>query len=108
MTLLDPLYIACASLAVTISGLGKGGFAGVGMLSMPIMAQGVNPIEGAAILLPILVVQDAVGVWAFRRTWDKAILAAMLPGMALGVLFGYALAAVVDDMIVTGFIGLLS
>lgn len=64
----DPLYVACAVLAVIISGFGKGGFAGLGMLSMPVMAQGVNAIEGAAILLPILVVQDAAGVWAFRRT----------------------------------------
>lgn len=104
----DPLYVICAILAVTISGLGKGGFAGLGMLSMPIMAQGVNPIEGAAILLPILVVQDAVGVWAFRRTWDRAILAAMLPGMAVGVVLGYALATVVDEKVVTGIIGFLS
>ena len=108
MSFPDPVYIACALLAVTISGLGKGGFAGLGMLSMPIMAQGVNPIEGAAILLPILVVQDAVGVWAFRGTWDKAVLAAMLPGMAIGVLLGYALATVVDEKVVTGIIGLLS
>ncbi|WP_313805619.1 sulfite exporter TauE/SafE family protein [Sphingobium sp.] len=108
MTLPDPLYLICAILAVTISGLGKGGFAGLGMLSMPIMAQGVNPIRGAAILLPILVVQDIVGVWAFRRTWDRAILAAMMPGMAMGVLLGYALAAMVDERIVTGIIGLLS
>lgn len=108
MTFPDPLYIACAVLAVTISGLGKGGFAGLGMLSMPVMAQGVNAIEGAAILLPILVVQDAVGVWAFRRTWDKAILLAMLPGMALGVGLGYALAAIVNETVVTGIIGLLA
>ncbi|HKR92715.1 MAG TPA: sulfite exporter TauE/SafE family protein [Novosphingobium sp.] len=108
MTMPDPLYIVCAALAVTISGLGKGGFAGLGMLAMPIMVQGVNPIEGAAILLPILVVQDAVSVWAFRRTWDKAIIAAMLPGMGLGVLLGFAFAKVVDEKVVTGFIGLLS
>ncbi|HKP78099.1 MAG TPA: sulfite exporter TauE/SafE family protein [Phenylobacterium sp.] len=108
MTHADLLYVVCAVLAVTISGLGKGGFAGLGALSMPIMAQGVGPVEGAAILLPILVVQDAVGVWAFRRTWDRAILKAMLPGMALGVALGYALAAVVDETVVTGVVGFLS
>lgn len=104
----DPIYILCAASAVIISGLGKGGFAGLGMLSMPIMAQGVEPIAGAAILLPILVVQDAVGVWAFRRTWDRRILAAMLPGMATGVLLGFGMAAIVDERIVTGTIGILS
>lgn len=108
MTFPDPFYIVFSVLAVTVSGLGKGGFAGLGMLSMPIMAQGVNPIEGAAIMLPILVIQDAVGVWAFRRTWDKMILKAMLPGMALGVLLGYLLATIVDENVVTGIIGFLS
>ena len=108
MTSSNTLYVVCAILAVVISGLGKGGFAGLGALSMPVMAQGINPVEAAAILLPILVVQDAVGVWAFRRTWDRTILAAMLPGMAAGVALGYALAAVVNETVVTGVVGLLS
>lgn len=108
MTQADLLYIACAVLAVTISGLGKGGFAGLGMLAMPIMAQAMNPVEGAAILLPILVAQDAVGVWVFRKTWDGAVLAAMLPGMAIGVLLGYLFATAVNDQVVTGFVGLIS
>ena len=101
-------YIICAVLAVTVSGLGKGGFAGLGALSMPVMAQGVNPIEGAAILLPILVVQDAVGVWAFRRTWDRGILATMLPGMAVGIALGYLLAASVSEVLVIAVVGMLS
>ena len=50
----DYLYYACAFIAVAISGLAKGGFAGVGALAMPIMALGVDPVRGAAILLPIL------------------------------------------------------
>lgn len=108
MTHTNALYIACAVLAVTISGLGKGGFAGLGMLAMPIMAQAINPVEGAAILLPILVVQDAVGVWVFRKTWDGPILASMLPGMAIGVLLGFLFATAVNDKVVTGFIGLIS
>lgn len=104
----DLLYVVCAVLAVTISGLGKGGFAGLGALSMPIMAQGVSAVEGAAILLPILVIQDAVGVWAFRRSWDRGILKYMLPGMAVGVGVGYLLAKSVDDAAVTGVVGGLS
>ena len=46
----DLLYLACAIIAVIISGLAKGGFAGVGALAMPIMALGVDPVRGAAIL----------------------------------------------------------
>ena len=30
----------------------------------------IDPVQAAAILLPILIVQDVVGVWAFRRSVD--------------------------------------
>ena len=101
----DLLYLACAIIAVIISGLAKGGFAGVGALAMPIMALGVDPVRGAAILLPILILQDAVSVWAFRRSWDGHILAVMLPGMAIGVGLGYWFAAQVSETAVLGALG---
>lgn len=104
----DFLYLACAIIAVIISGLAKGGFAGVGALAMPIMALGVDPVRGAAILLPILILQDAVSVWAFRRSWDGHILAVMLPGMAIGVGLGYWFAAQVSETAVLGALGAIS
>lgn len=104
----DILYFACAIIAVIISGLAKGGFAGVGALAMPIMALGVDPVRGAAILLPILILQDAVSVWAFRRNWDGRILAVMLPGMAIGVGLGYWFAAQVSETAVLGALGAIS
>ncbi|MBT2245128.1 sulfite exporter TauE/SafE family protein [Sphingobium sp. BHU LFT2] len=104
----DLLYFACAIIAVIISGLAKGGFAGVGALAMPIMALGVDPVRGAAILLPILILQDAVSVWAFRRSWDGHILAVMLPGMAIGVGLGYWFAAQVSETAVLGALGAIS
>ena len=39
-----------------------------------------------------MLVQDAVGVWTFRHSWDGRILAWMLPGAAIGTLLGYLLA----------------
>ena len=39
--------------------------------------------SAAAIILPILIVQDVVGVWAFRKSWDGHVLGWMLPGAAL-------------------------
>ena len=52
----DPLFYLLAIPAVTLLGLGKGGFAGLGMISTPLLALVVPPLEGAAILLPILIV----------------------------------------------------
>ena len=47
----DPLFYLLAIPAVTLLGLGKGGFAGLGMIATPLLALVVPPLEGAAILL---------------------------------------------------------
>lgn len=104
----DVYYYVCAILAVACSGLAKGGFSGVGALSMPLLALVIDPLRAAAILLPILIVQDAVSVWAFRRTWDGHVLKVMLPGMAVGVLLGYVFAAQVTESAVLGAVGAIS
>lgn len=104
----DAFYYLCAILAVLCSGLAKGGFSGVGSLAMPVLALAIDPVRAAAILLPILIVQDAVSVWTFRRTWDPHVLKVMLPGMALGVLLGYLFAARVSESVVLGAVGVIS
>ena len=102
------LYYVCAVIAVFVAGLAKGGFAGVGALAMPIMALGVDPVRGAAILLPILILQDAVGVWVYRRTWDGSILKVMLPGAAVGIGLGWLFAAQVSETAVLGALGVIA
>ncbi|WP_336974038.1 sulfite exporter TauE/SafE family protein [Sphingobium aromaticiconvertens] len=104
----DIAFILCATIAVVISGLAKGGFSGLGALAMPVMALAIDPLRGAAILLPILIVQDVVSVWAFRRTWDGTVLAVMLPGMAVGVVIAYFFAARVPETTVLGVLGFIS
>lgn len=89
-------------------GLSKGGFAGMGALSLPMIALTVSPVRAAAILLPILIVQDVVGIWAFRRDWDRYVLAWMLPGAALGIAIGYMFATLVDADAVLGAVGAVS
>lgn len=94
--------------AVVLVGLAKGGFTGLGALGTPLIALGIDPIQGAAILLPILIVQDVVGVAAFRRSWDGQILAVMLPGAVVGVAGGYAFAASVPEQAVMAVLGAVS
>jgi uncharacterized membrane protein YfcA len=104
--LTDPWFYAAAIPAVLLLGLAKGGFAGIGILGVPLMALVVSPVQAAAILLPILLVQDVVGVWAFWRDRDDAVLARMLPGAALGIIAGYLLAASVSVAAVELAVGL--
>lgn len=106
--LTDPIFYALAIPAVILVGLAKGGFSGLGAASLPLMALAISPVQAAAILLPILIVQDAVSVWAFRRTWDGAVLAAMLPGAVIGIFLGWLLAARVSAEAVMAALGAIS
>jgi uncharacterized protein len=89
----DPWFWLLGIVAVTLVGLAKGGFTGVGTLGMPLLVLEVPPVQAAAIMLPLLIVQDVVGVWSFRRSWDRHIMLVMLPGGAIGVVLGYLFAA---------------
>jgi uncharacterized membrane protein YfcA len=104
----QPLFWALALPAVVLVGLAKGGFAGVGTLATPLLALAVPPVQAAAILLPILIVQDAVSVWVFRKSWNKGVLAVTLPGAVAGIALGYALAAYVPAAAVELAIGAIS
>ena len=76
----QPSFYLAAVPAVILLGLSKGGFAGLGVLGMPLMALTIPPVQAAAITLPILIVQDMVSVWAYRREWDRTNLKILLPG----------------------------
>lgn len=106
--LTDPLFYLAAIPAVVLMGLAKGGFAGVGAMSMPLLALIISPVQAAAILLPVLLVQDAVGVWAFRKNLDRDTLVLMIPSAAVGIVLGYLLAARVSSQAVLGALGAIS
>lgn len=94
--------------AVILLGLAKGGFSGIGVIAVPMMALAVSPVLAASITLPILIVQDVVSVWSFRKTSDKGVLAVMLPSAAGGIALGYALAAFVKPGAVELAVGAVS
>ncbi|HLM41538.1 MAG TPA: sulfite exporter TauE/SafE family protein [Microvirga sp.] len=103
----DPLFYAAAIPAVTLLGLAKGGFSGLGLLSLPLMALVTSPVQAAAITLPILIVQDVVSVWAYRRSWDRRNILILIPAAILGILTGYFLAARVSDAAVALAVGVI-
>jgi uncharacterized membrane protein YfcA len=101
-------FYATAVPAVILLGLSKGGFAGLGVLGMPLMALTIPPVQAAAITLPILVIQDLFSVWAYRRSWDRANLKILLPGAVGGIILAYLLAARVPDAAVALVLGIIS
>jgi hypothetical protein len=101
----DPLFYVLAIPAVVALGLSKGGFVGVGQMATPVLALVMPPLEAAAIMLPIMIVQDASAVWVYRKNWNARIVAIVIPGAALGVCAAWALAAHISDAGVRVFIG---
>lgn len=104
----DPLFYAVAVPAVMVLGLSKGGFAGISVLAVPLMTLVISPLQAASITLPILIVQDVVSVWIFRRWWDGRSLALLLPSSLVGIFLGYLLAAHVSAAAVELAIGITS
>lgn len=93
----DPKVLVLAVVAVLILGMAKGGFSGFGALATPLLALALPPVTAAAVLMPVLLVQDVVSVWSFRHTWDRWIVSWMAPGALVGVVIASLLAAAVPE-----------
>ncbi|MBK9082230.1 MAG: sulfite exporter TauE/SafE family protein [Rhizobiales bacterium] len=97
-----------AAAAVALMGLSKGGFSGLSVLSMPLLALVVPPVAAAAVMLPILLMQDVVSVAAYRRDADWRLLAILLPGAVVGIGLGYLFSARIDEAAVRLAVGLIA
>jgi uncharacterized protein len=100
--------IIAAVIAVILVGFAKGGFSGLGALATPIMALAMPPVAAAAVLLPILIVQDAISLWSFRGSWNKRIIGWMLPGAIIGVGLGWVMAAKLTVPIILATLGAIT
>jgi uncharacterized membrane protein YfcA len=101
----DPMFYLLALPAVTALGLSKGGFAGIGMAATPLLALRVPPLQAAAIMLPILICQDVISIWAYRRDWDVWNVKVLSAGAVAGLVIAWAFAAHVSDAVVRLSVG---
>ncbi len=104
----DWTFYAVAIPAVLLLGLGKGGFSGIGILSLPLLSLVIPPVQAVAITLPILMVQDLVSVWAFRRDYSLENLKILMPAGCAGLTIGYFTAARVPGAAVLILVGVIS
>ena len=85
----EPWFYAVAVPAILLMGISKGGFgSGAGLFATPLMALAVPIPQAAAILLPILIVMDAAGLWAYRGVFSRENMRVILVGGVLGVVLG--------------------
>jgi uncharacterized membrane protein YfcA len=105
----DWTFYALSIPAVLLIGLSKSGFgAGFGALGVPIMAMSVTVPQAAAILMPLLLLMDVLGVAAFRRDFDRALLKFLIPFGLLGTVIGTLLFRTLSAHTVAGIVGVFT
>jgi len=104
----DPHFYLAALVGVLITGISKSGFGGIGGIAVPLMALTIPAPQAAAIMLPILLVMDAIGLVVFRNRFDRTNLRIMLPGAIIGITLGWLTFSSIDPRWIRGIIGLES
>lgn len=101
------MFWACALIAAMLVGMGKGGMPVVGMLGVPVLSLAISPVTAAGLLLPVYVLSDLFGLYAYRQAFDRRVLAIMGVGVTIGVGIGWATASITPEWIVTTLVGVI-
>ena len=95
--------------AVLLTGISKSGLGGaLGGLAVPFMSMWISPREAVAVMLPILVAMDFVGIRAWRGKADWIELRLLIPAALVGIAFGTLAFGVMSDRLVTGAVGAIA
>jgi uncharacterized protein len=100
-------FFLIAGLAALLVGLSKGGLSMAGALGTPVLAVVISPVKAAALLLPIFVVSDWFGLYAYRREFDRRNLMILIPAGIAGIAIGWLSSAVVSDRMVGLLVGVI-
>lgn len=102
-------FFVVAVISVLLVGISKSGFgAGLGVLSLPLMASQSSINEALAILLPLLIAIDMVGLRRFIRNADYRILKLVLLPAMLGMLLGFLFFSAITPKILSLSIGIFT
>lgn len=97
-----------AVIGAVLTGMGKGGIPIVGALVVPVMSLVIHPVVAAGLMLPVYVVSDWFGLYAYRKEFDARVLWIACVGMTFGVALGWATASFVPESWVTILVGVIA
>ena len=90
MLIYEPIFYLVSIPAVLLYGIAKGGFAGpLAIMGVPLMSLVISPLQAAAILLPILCIQDLISIYSYRNSFHFKNLLILLPAAFVGILLGF-------------------
>ena len=105
----DPATLLAGLAAVGLVGLSKGGLGGAFVLmGVPLLSLVMPPVQAAALLLPLLLMMDAVSLWVWRGYVHRGTLVSMLPAAIVGIVVGGLTAAVTPEALVRLIVGLVA
>jgi len=105
----DWTFWVLAGIGVLITGISKSGFAGgIGVITVPLLALQIGPIKAAAIMLPLLIIMDALSVRAWWGKQLNAQLKVLLPTAVFGIFCGYLIFDYLNDEVLRIVLGALS
>ena len=94
-----------AAFAAALIGLSKAGLPGVGTLAIPLFASIIPARASTGFILPMLIVGDIIGVFAYHRHADWRRLTTLLPWAVAGIVAGWLLLGRLDDAQIRPLIG---
>jgi uncharacterized membrane protein YfcA len=105
----DPYFYCVAIAAVLLLGISKSGFGvGLGSLAVPLMALAMTVPQAAAMLMPVLLLVDLLGLAAFRKHFDRRLILFLIPFGLLGTLVGTFSFKLLDEKLVAGLVGVVT
>jgi len=88
-------------------GIAKGGLATAAALAVPFLSIFMNPVQAAALVLPVLIVTDAAALWLYRKDWSKRNTAILLPAMFAGIALATVIVPFTPEPVLLAFTGLV-
>ncbi|HEY8595506.1 MAG TPA: sulfite exporter TauE/SafE family protein [Devosiaceae bacterium] len=107
--MIETYFWPVAILAVFIVALAKSGLLGsIGVVGVPLLTLVMPAREAAGMMLPVLLVMDAIGLVAYRREIDRRNLLILLPGAMVGIGVGWLFFSMVTEQMVLLGVGIIT